>query len=554
MLKFLKNLLVRGLIGSLAIGGLLSTTITAYADETTSIALPDIQITDFEVQDEQFSPYDGEEAEATFEINRGAFITFEILDEDGEELITLINDEWYPKGEYTVYWNGKDEFDDLMDEGEFSYKLIAEAGGKKDRVTGDFRIQRDYTSSFDTEDPRFRRVYVTKEAFDPGRAERTYIVFTLTAKADLEVSIYDNEGSKVEELLNETNKSAGTYKLVWDGDGYEDREGEYFYKLEASNSSGSDFVTGIIEIDQDAKQENKPNIYKDFIAINDLPYEPKNKNLYFEFRLETDADVTIEIRDESRILVEILEEEDLSAGLHTIGWDGKDQYGSYVDDGIYQYKIIAENFKGKDTEFGNFSIEGVTNAVNPIGRCAGFTDVDEEYKYCDAIEWARSAGIIQGYNDETFRPNNTINRVEALKVILEALDIDLVDAYGQDSGFEDLDRFGWYMDYVETALALGIIHGYPDGTFRPADEINRIEALVMLVNAAMAKTDLILPTNRYEEPFDDTPEGSWYIDYAWLAREYDLTENEDFFFPASDMSRAEMADLLYRFHQEGLDR
>ena len=127
---------------------------------------------------------------------------------------------------------------------------------------------------------------------------------------------------------------------------------------------------------------------------------------------------------------------------------------------------------------------------------------------------------------------------------------------GENLGFPDVDRYGWYMPYLKSALSLGIVSGYPDGTFRPDNQVNRIEALVMMLNTGKVKYGLIIPTNTYGAPYYDTPNEEstkWYLSYAWFAQSYDLTDNDTYLFPDSSMTRAEMADMLYRYHKAGLD-
>lgn len=246
-----------------------------------------------------------------------------------------------------------------------------------------------------------------------------------------------------------------------------------------------------------------------------------------------------------------IREKSVNEGHESLGWDGRDDNGNYIANGVYQYKIIAENYSGKDVEIGNFSVEETSGAKRLYDNCGSFDDVDSNYKYCDAIAWAQSEGIFGGYNDGTFRPNNAINRVEALKVILEAMDVNLLDAYGQHLGFYDTNPNTWYAPYLKTATSLGIVNGYKDGTFRPNITISRIEALKMILETGRVKHNIIIPTNVYGQPYYDTPNtgaSKWYLSYVYFAKEFNLSDNEFYFYPQSNMTRGEMADMLYRYH------
>ena len=114
---------------------------------------------------------------------------------------------------------------------------------------------------------------------------------------------------------------------------------------------------------------------------------------------------------------------------------------------------------------------------------------------------------------------------------------------GENLGFPDIDRYGWYMPYLKTALALGIVNGYPDGTFKPANAVLRIEALVTMLNTGKAKYGIIIPTNNYSQPYYDTPNApdtKWYLSYAWFAKANSLTDNDYYLYPGTYMTRGEM--------------
>lgn len=111
-----------------------------------------------------------------------------------------------------------------------------------------------------------------------------------------------------------------------------------------------------------------------------------------------------------------------------------------------------------------------------------FTDVDVSNPYHEGIGWAKQSGILQGYPDGTFQPERTVNRAEFLKIVLGAKGINVSDVSGS-SGFKDVDENGWYAPYVRYAKQQGIIQGYADGTFKPNQTVNFAEALKMAYNA-----------------------------------------------------------------------
>lgn len=86
--------------------------------------------------------------------------------------------------------------------------------------------------------------------------------------------------------------------------------------------------------------------------------------------------------------------------------------------------------------------------------------------------------IIQGYEDGTFRPNEQVNRAEALKILSLAARLDTFATVGGiiPTPFPDVMPEDWFKSFIDHASQLGIINGYEDGTFGPGKSISRAEA------------------------------------------------------------------------------
>jgi len=510
-----------------------------------------LQIVDLELNQSMFDPWDNEEIDFTFVINKDAFITLEIYDEDNDIVAKVKSRVMYSDGQHTVFWTGKDSSGDIVNQGEYKYKLIAEVDDERDTEKGTIEVKKGSGDVNATEDPRLKYAFVTKDNFDPG-IESTYIVFYLTAKANIQVDVFDPMGMKIESLYNKSSQLPGVYKVEWDGEDALNEPGTYGYRIHVSNSKGTDLKTGTIQVADDTKESNKPNVTKDRIDLEDIPYVPKNELLDISFRLDKSAEITLEIREDDYIVKTVFDDQEMGSGAYTLSWNGKDNSGDYVSDGVYSYKLIASNDSGKDTEKGYFLIQGSSDAQYGE-KCGNFPDVEKTYTYCEAIEWAKGEGIFKGYDNGTFQPNKALNRVEALKTILEALDVNILDSVGSSLPFPDTFVSEWYAKYLKTALSLGIVEGYKDGKFRPENSVARSEALKMLLVAGQVKYHLIIPSSTYGNPYSDTPSNEWYIKYVWLSKEHELTDNNTLFFPNQPMTRAQFADMLYRFHKAGLD-
>jgi hypothetical protein len=110
----------------------------------------------------------------------------------------------------------------------------------------------------------------------------------------------------------------------------------------------------------------------------------------------------------------------------------------------------------------------------------GFTDLAPTDNAYAAVAALQLRGIISGYPDGTFRPQRSVNRAEWLKMLIPAFRFDAEQK--PESCFSDVST-EWFSPFVCAAKRLAWVVGYPDGTFRPDTAVNRAEAIKMLINA-----------------------------------------------------------------------
>lgn len=103
-----------------------------------------------------------------------------------------------------------------------------------------------------------------------------------------------------------------------------------------------------------------------------------------------------------------------------------------------------------------------------------FKDVKKGEWYVPYVEVAHSKGIISGYKDNTFKPNGFITRSEAVKIILLTAGLNKSTTY--DAKFSDVVKGAWYESYVNYAAEKGIVEGYANGKFGPNNKLTRAEA------------------------------------------------------------------------------
>ncbi len=90
-------------------------------------------------------------------------------------------------------------------------------------------------------------------------------------------------------------------------------------------------------------------------------------------------------------------------------------------------------------------------------------------------------GIIAGYPDGTFKPDQPVTRAEFAALLNKAFDLQPVRAGRK---FKDVSAKYWASDVINKAYRSGFLAGYPNGTFAPKQNIIRIQSLVSLVNGS----------------------------------------------------------------------
>ncbi len=98
-----------------------------------------------------------------------------------------------------------------------------------------------------------------------------------------------------------------------------------------------------------------------------------------------------------------------------------------------------------------------------------------------AVNLLSQRNIMTGNDDGTFAPSRPINRAESIKTLLEALSIDPENT--ATNPFPDVNASAWYGGYIAKAKQENIVEGYPDGTFRPVETVNQAELLKMLLES-----------------------------------------------------------------------
>jgi len=167
---------------------------------------------------------------------------------------------------------------------------------------------------------------------------------------------------------------------------------------------------------------------------------------------------------------------------------------------------------------------------------AQFTDqADISAWGMEAVTKLVESDIISGNADGSLKPLANINRAEFLKTLIVATDQPLSNSLG--SGFADVPAGAWFAPYVNTAVALGWAKGYPDGSFKPGNPINRAEVSKLLTEAF----DLEF-TQKSNDQYWFDPYARSLSDLALMPYGVDIAQ----FSPATEPTRLEIFEQLYR--------
>lgn len=160
--------------------------------------------------------------------------------------------------------------------------------------------------------------------------------------------------------------------------------------------------------------------------------------------------------------------------------------------------ITAKTVDGGFTAASQITVlQGTTTAPGSDA----FTDIEGHWA-SEEIARAYELHITNGYPDFTFRPNGSITRAEFVVMLMNGLKPELQPS---DLGFIDSDKIGiWAQTSTSQAVQLGIVSGYPDGTFRPEANITHAEMAAMVFKALGIPLSAVTTTSYSDD--SDIPE------------------------------------------------
>ena len=175
-----------------------------------------------------------------------------------------------------------------------------------------------------------------------------------------------------------------------------------------------------------------------------------------------------------------------------------------------------------------------------------FDDVPEDKWFYSYVTELASKGIIEGYEDGSFRPQNNVTRAEFIKLLVVCM------GYQESAlpSFDDVKEKDWFYSYVSTAVKNGVVVKEEYGnSFKPNEVITREEAAKLLVRAAGVET------GKFETPYADSDDEYVVALYTICLMQgtVDTESGKRFFNPATGITRAETSTVFSRLLQYKAD-
>ncbi len=184
-------------------------------------------------------------------------------------------------------------------------------------------------------------------------------------------------------------------------------------------------------------------------------------------------------------------------------------------------------------------------SVAPAQAQTTFTDVAANYWASDFIQTLSTRGVIKGFPDGSFRPNEVVTRAQFASMVSGAFNTPSVRS---SNDFQDVSSGYWGSNAIRDAYQKGFMTGYPNSTFQPNQQIPRVQALVSLANGLNYQ-----PDGDVNSILDNYSDSSSIPSYAlssvaaatnqrMVVNYPNLTQLN----PNRSMTRAEAASLIYQ--------
>ncbi len=196
---------------------------------------------------------------------------------------------------------------------------------------------------------------------------------------------------------------------------------------------------------------------------------------------------------------------------------------------------------------GKVTVSAAFKAVSGADALAEFDDIDASAWYIDAVRWALENGVMNGVSDHEFNPNGDTTRAMVVTMLWR---LEGEAAYVGESEYVDVENTDWYGTAVRWASAEGIVNGYADGKFGPNDPVTREQLAAILHRYAQyRKQDVSVGEDTNILSYDDALTVSeWAVSaIQWACGAGIINGIDGSLAPAGNASRAQVATMLMRY-------
>ena len=188
---------------------------------------------------------------------------------------------------------------------------------------------------------------------------------------------------------------------------------------------------------------------------------------------------------------------------------------------------------------------GMTGAAAPIGSM--YNDVPDNFWANPEINKLTRENVAFGYPNGNFRPNAAISRAEFASLIVRGMNLEDTIGDSTKYTFKDVPQNHWAYNIISAAKANNLMAGYPDGTFKPDNSVTKIEAMTMLskkidTNITNKEADEILSNYADGSRVPDWAKKD--VAKVLQAKALEDMPNPDKIYVGSNASRAEVASML----------
>jgi len=182
-------------------------------------------------------------------------------------------------------------------------------------------------------------------------------------------------------------------------------------------------------------------------------------------------------------------------------------------------------------------------------RLINFADVPDGHWAQNPIENTGTVGLVEGYPDGTFKPERTLTRAELATLLVRAKGLAIPERKAQRI-FKDVKDDHWAAKYIEVAQKAGLVEGYPDRTFRPNNKISKVEGI-----AVLARFDNLRLATVYEKPYWDVETSHWAAKYIQAAKDAGMLSyiERNRLSPKSELARSEAVEMLSKTSLAGAE-